>query len=358
VPALPEQVEYRFAGRSLVLADADAGIVLDWVPDALPEPPPSTPPSKDTGATGTKTLSFLRMPRKARSVRFAVLGDSGTGDANQRKVADMLWSYFEQDNRFKFALLLGDNLYASREAASDYRAAFLDPYKKFLDARVVFRATLGNHDLPAQADFPPFHMGGKERYSFTERNVKFVCLNSNKPTDPEQLHWLDDEFGNADGWRICFFHHPLYSSGEHASESRKIRAALEDALVRNHVNVVFSGHEHFYERATPQKNVQYFVSGAAAKLRRGDLAGASFTAFGWDREHSVMLVEIDGDTMYFQALGESGRTIDCGVLYRAPEGEQKGAKDDSTRAWLGACDDARAWAYREGNRQTASTTPP
>jgi hypothetical protein len=359
IPSLPEEVEYRFAGRAVVLVDADAGIVLDWIPDALPERPPAVPSSKDTGATGRKTVSFLRMPRKARSVRFAVLGDTGTGDTYQRKVADMLWSYYEQDNRFKFALLLGDNLYAARESASDYRAAFLDPYQKFLDARVVFHATLGNHDLPAQTDFPPFHMGGKERYSFTEHNVKFVCLNSNKPNDPDQLKWLDGELGSADGWRICFFHHPLYSSGVHASEAREIRADLEDALVRNHVNVVFSGHEHFYERVTPQKNIQYFVSGAAAKLRRGDLAGASFTAFGWDREHSVMVVEIDGDTMYFQSLGESGRTIDCGIVYRNAEGEKNGEKDESTRAWLGACNDARAWAFPEGNRQqTARATPP
>jgi hypothetical protein len=306
-----------------------------------------------------KTLSYLRMPRKARSLRFAVLGDTGTGDASQRKVADMLWSYYSQDNRFKFALLLGDNLYAVTETASDYRAAFLDPYQKFLDARVEFHATLGNHDLPAQVDFPPFGMGGKEHYSFTERNVKFVCLNSNKPTDPDQLKWLDGELGSAStGWRICFFHHPLYSSGTHAGDSRQTRAALEDALVRNHVNVVFSGHEHFYERPTPQNGIQYFVSGAAAKLRRGDLAGASFTAFGWDREHSVMVVEIDGDTMYFQALGESGRTIDCGVLYRTPDEAQKGAKDDSIRTWLGACNDARAWAYPEGNRQTARASSP
>ena len=83
----------------------------------------------------------------------------------------------------------------------------------------------------------------------------------------EVYDWLADELEHEDGWRICFFHHPLYSSGQHARESRDMRQYLEEHLVKNRVNVVFGGHEHFYERSKPQKSVQYFVSGAAAKLR-------------------------------------------------------------------------------------------
>jgi hypothetical protein len=343
LPPIPDQVEYRFAGRTLVLADAEAGIVLDYLPEVFPEPPSKAPPTETTAAVAPKAFAYLSMPRKANSVRFADLGDTGTGDANQRRVAEMLWDYYSQNNRFKFILLLGDNLYAGMESAADYERQFLQPYKTFLDARVQFHATLGNHDLAGQADFKPFNMGGHPYYSFKEGNVKFVSLNSNDPTEPKQLAWLDEQFAREDGWRICFFHHPLYSSGVHAQESAAMRTVLEAPLARNKVNVVFNGHEHFYERPKPQKGIHYFVDGASAKLRRGNLQPREFTAFGYDAEHSLMIVEIAGDAMFFQALGVSGRTIDCGVVYRSPAAESKDSSDAKTRGWLQECDAARTW---------------
>src|SRR5262245_39789512 len=284
LPELPDAVEYRFAGRTLVLSDKESGVVLDYIPGAFPEEPPKAPIERRVAAPGPKTLDYLTMPGKVRSVRFAVLGDTGTGDANQVRVAETLWNYYVQGNRFKFILLLGDNLYAGLESARDYERQFTVPYKRFLDARIQFHATLGNHDLATQDAFKPFGMGGRPYYSFKEGNAKFVALNSNEPADAEQLAWLDGQFAGWDGWRICFFHHPPYSSGVHADESEQIRQVLEGPLVRNKVNAVFSGHEHFYERSKPQKGIQYFIDGSSARLRRGDLRARAFTAYGYDRE--------------------------------------------------------------------------
>jgi len=38
LPPLPKELEYRFVGRTLVLRDRDAALILDYVPDALPKP--------------------------------------------------------------------------------------------------------------------------------------------------------------------------------------------------------------------------------------------------------------------------------------------------------------------------------
>ena len=83
--------------------------------------------------------------------------------------------------------------------------------------------------------------------------------------------------------------------------------------------MVFTGHEHFYERIKPQKGVQYFVSGSSAKLRRNDINDTGLTAFGYDQGYTFMLVEIVGDEMYFQAITSQGRTIDSGVVRKGPE---------------------------------------
>jgi calcineurin-like phosphoesterase family protein len=343
LPKIPDPIEYRFAGRTLVLADKEAGVVLDYIPGAFPEVPQKAPQERAAPAPDTKTFAYLAMPERVRSVRFAVLGDTGTGDASQAKVAETLWSYYAQGHRFKFILLLGDNLYAGMESARDYERQFTTPYKKFLDARIRFRATLGNHDLATQAAFEPFGMNGHPYYSFTEGNAKFVSLNSNEPSDPAQLAWLDKEFQGENGWRICFFHHPLYSSGVHSQEAVRIRALLENALVKNKVNVVFSGHEHFYERSKPQREIQYFVAGGSAKLRRGDLRPHDFTAFGYDGEQSLMIIEIAGDELFYQALTSSGKTVDCGVVPRTPESQARSAKDSKTQEWIRTCSAAVAW---------------
>ena len=352
LPPLPKEVEYRFSGRTLVLTDAEAVCVLDYIPNALPEAPQKSPGTTTASAPARKTYSYLVMPEIPRSLRFAVLGDTGTGGPDQRKMAETLWSYYSQGNRFKFILLLGDNLYAGLELASDYRRQFLDPYKAFLDARVEFRAALGNHDLAGQVDFPPFNMKGKPYYSFHEQYTTFVALNSNDPADPAQREWLDKQFSGDKDWRICFFHHPLFSSGTHALESKEMRGWLEEDLVRNQVNVVFSGHEHFYERIKPQHGVQYFVNGSAAKIRLGDLHPQEFTEFGYDKENVGMLVEIAGDSLFYQALGVSGRTIDCGVIYRTRDATTQGAQDKATRSWLRSCDEARSWLRTSPDNST------
>src|SRR5262249_23648770 len=154
---------------------------------------------------------------------------------------------------------------------------------------------------------------------FNEGNARFVALNSNRPADPEQLMWFDTAFGDTGTkWRIAFFHHPLYSSGLHEAESRNtIRPALEPPLLRNKVDVVFSGHEHLYERIAPQKGIRYFVSGGGGRRLYG-LNENGFDEVG-SSEHHFMALEIADDRMFFEANNLKGHLIDCGVLWRTPE---------------------------------------
>jgi hypothetical protein len=37
MPELPEQVRYRFVGRALILRDTDANVILDFIPDIVPD---------------------------------------------------------------------------------------------------------------------------------------------------------------------------------------------------------------------------------------------------------------------------------------------------------------------------------
>jgi predicted phosphodiesterase len=254
-------------------------------------------------------------PAGKDSVRFLAIGDTGTGDRPQLEVAAQIvraHAIFP----FTFAIMMGDNLYGS-EKASDYADKFERPYKPLLDAKVEFYASLGNHDETNQRLYKPFNMNGERYYSFKKGNVRFFALDSNY-FDQRQIDWLGKALADAgEDWKICFFHHPIYSSGGRHGSEVDLRAQLEPLLLEHGVQVVFAGHEHFYERLKPQKGIHYFVNGGGAKLRPGDITRTAMTAKGFDSDRSFMLVEIDGDVLRFQTLARTGKKVDQGEIRRS-----------------------------------------
>jgi hypothetical protein len=332
LPPLPKQLEYDFAGRTLLLRDVDAEVVVDYLPDALPPIQRAAPSAAPQATVPGAARSPLPMPSLRGGTVFALMGDMGSGDVSQQQVAQAMLTYFETARHFPFVLMLGDNLYDD-----DYTNEFLVPYKPLLDRGVKFYAALGNHDRDLEIHFKPFNMGDRDRYWFDQGNARFAVLNSNHPADPEQIKWLDTVFTDAgDKWRVAYFHHPLYSSGQHAAESRDvIRPALEQALVRNRVNVVFSGHEHLYERIKPQRGIAYFVSGGGGRYLY-DLKRSEFDEVGVSVHH-FMVAQVAGDRLFYEAITHDQKVLDCGVLFR-----QSNVKpDDDTTKWMAACDAAR-----------------
>src|SRR5918993_239620 len=256
----------------------------------------------------------LRLPAKAQSVKFAVIGDAGTGGDHQRAVADQLTAWRDRFP-FEFVVMVGDNMYGS-DKPQDYVRKFEQPYKTLLDAGVKFYASLGNHDNPNQRFYKPFNMNGERFYSFKPSltgGVRFFALESTYMT-PEQVAWLDKELkSSGSDWKIAMMHHPLYSSGDRHGSVLTLREQLEPTFVAHGVNVVLTGHDHFYERLKPQKGIAYFVVGSSAKLRRGDNT-SELTAKSYDDGFAFMLVEIEGDNFHFQTINEQGETVDSGVV--------------------------------------------
>jgi 3',5'-cyclic AMP phosphodiesterase CpdA len=301
---------------------------------AAPTAPLATATPAQAPANATLTL-----PRKDGSVRFAVVGDSGTGDRGQYEVAKQMVAAHDEFP-FDFVIMLGDNIIGA-DSPTDMANKFTTPYKALLDAGVLFHAALGNHDNPSQRFYKPFNMGGERYYAFqaskgrtanpTEGGVRFIALDSDY-LDKPQLDWLENELASSTlDWKILFFHHPLYSSGQTHGSALESRAILEPLFVKYGVSVVFSGHDHIYERIKPQEGgIVYWVSGAAGRLRKGDVQTADMVAKGFDSDNHFMIVEISGDDLYYQAISRTGETVDSGVVHRP------GAAEAAARAALTA----------------------
>jgi len=268
-------------------------------------------------AAPAQAAGQVPLPNKSNTLHFAVIGDNGTGDRPEYQLAEQLAAWYA---RFQFPLvvMMGDNIYGS-DRPQDFVNKFEAPYKTLLDKGVKFYASLGNHDSREQRHYKLYNMEGKLYYSFKapKEDVRFFALESTY-MDQDQLKWIEEELKKSgEKWKIAYFHHPLYSSaGTHGSQL-KLRAVLEPLFVQYNVSMVLNGHDHTYERIKPQNGIQYFVEGSSGQLRRGDLRrGSPLTAFGNDITNTFMLMEIDGDTLTFNAIDASGAVIDSGIISR------------------------------------------
>jgi len=255
----------------------------------------------------------IRLPLIPGSLSFAVIGDSGTGGGAQYQVAQRMVEA-HRGFPFEMVLMMGDNLYGRKEPV-DYVTKFEKPYRPLLEAGVKFYATLGNHDDPSERFYAPFHMADRYyEFKAPAQSVRFFVLDSNL-LDPAQIRWFVRALSAAsEDWKICFFHHPLYSSGTRYQPDEARRALLEPLLIRYGVSVVLAGHDHFYQRLMPQKGIQYFTSGGSAKLRLGDIRRSEISLAGFDQDYHFMLMEIAGGELYFQTISRTGKTVDSGVV--------------------------------------------
>lgn len=273
---------------------------------------------------GAAAPGTLLLPNAIASVKFAVIGDSGRGNQPQYEIAQQMETY-RKEFPYSFVIMNGDNIYDGPATTEDYLEKFERPYQPLLGAGVKFYATLGNHDDPRQVYYKPFNMDGHRYYTFRPpedpvtrlvTSVRFFAIDTTV-LDRQQLQWIEQQISVSDSaWKICFFHHPMYSSGRYQRASTAFRLALEPMFVKYGVDAVFAGHEHFYQRMMLQQGILHFTSGAAGSLREGDAAPAPFVAREFDRDYHFMLVEIERDVLSFQVIARTGETVDSGALHR------------------------------------------
>jgi predicted phosphodiesterase len=283
-------------------------VALSWSPPQAQTRTPAVP-------TPAAPLPTSTLPKASNSVKFLVIGDSGTGSRQQNEVGARIAEAYTLF-KFDFAIMVGDNLYGT-ENANAYVNKFQKPYKVVLDAGVKFYAALGNHDEPSQRLYKPFNMDDKRYYAFRRGDVEFFALDSTYMT-PEQIKWLAEALEKSDAkWKIPYFHHPIYSSGAKHGSELDLQVLIEPLFLKFGVDVVFSGHEHFYERLKPQKGIYYITQGGSAKLRENNIRpNSAMTAKGFDSDNSFTLIEVVEDQMFFETISRRGVVIDSGSMMR------------------------------------------
>lgn len=288
---------------------------------------------------------------------FFMIGDWGSGDSLQYRVAEAMAREFERrrntDCPVRFVLSNGDNIYGhlgllgfkgTGNEDRDWEQKFFRPYAPIL-AHVPFHPVLGNHDgneTEHQGDtavyLDNFFFPGNEParyYRFSYGGLAdFFALdstrnNQNGPPAPffgpesRQSTWLTQALRESRApWKIPYMHHPMFNAGPRHPSSITELKHWADAFAQAGVKVVFAGHEHNfqYTEVRPETyNIQFIVSGAGGELRASDVRSTmrqSFTA-GFAPQAHFCVVEIDGKTMRVTPLSYTAMRV------IGPNGEQK-----------------------------------
>ncbi len=147
-------------------------------------------------------------------------------------------------------------------------------------AEIPMMASIGNHDNgPGQGDtayynrlfsFPTNTQNNTEDYFFIEYgNAIFVALSTQtfgggETPMADQAAWLDQVLtDHPKKWKFVYLHHPPYTSHRsfnliftefdfnHPSNEKGQNPALVPIFDKHHVDIVFAGHNHYYERIGP-----------------------------------------------------------------------------------------------------------
>lgn len=281
------------------------------------------------------TYSFRTLPASG-DLDFAVWGDSGAGTAGQFGVARRI-----AEEAPDLVLHLGDIVYPEFTAGlTDTR--LLSVYRPILRSTPSFFAW-GNHDLyagtaaylaafrpPTNSTPPEEHLAERTLpefyYSFDAGDAHFAVLywpySSQYAMRPDcpQLRWLEQDLAASDKpWKFLTLHHPVNTSGGHRFDDYNRNGILDRVEVaerllpvakRHGVQMIFSGHDHNYERFHPAGSTHLIVSGGGGIILYGMTELDPGSACFEPRWHHVS-VRLRGDRLRLVAVDWEGRAFDA-----------------------------------------------
>jgi predicted MPP superfamily phosphohydrolase len=277
-------------------------------------------------AGGEAEFSF-RAPDQG-ILRLVVFGDCGSGDAAQLAVAGAIRS---EPLLPDLAMIVGDVIYPPF-AANSYDAKFFAPYGALL-AQLPFYALPGNHDYEFQGGRPffdvfslprngPAGLAPESSYWLERAGAQLIAHDTNQNAALLRLQsipWHNALARRPATFRLAFQHHAMYTSGPNFAEppSPQLRELLAPVYAATGVDIVFNGHDHFYERTRPIDGVIYVTTGAGGAELYPRVATNRFTlAFANDR-HGYTYVEVRGRTLLLRQMDTAGQGVDALELTKA-----------------------------------------
>jgi acid phosphatase len=263
-------------------------------------------------------------PPPADSLRFAAIGDHGTGGSAQREVARQLGLVHERQG-LDLVLLLGDSFYPAGVAdvdAPEWQSHFEGVYDS-ASLPIPFYAVAGNHDHKQRVEAQVAYTFRSARWRMPARHYRFerqivgmtigffgidtVALEQPFAGYANGLSWLEAALSASTAdLRIVFGHAPIWASPGRYGDNAKLEAALAPVLYEHDVAIYLAGHEHHLELQRPRDGLTQVISGAGATNR--DVDPGENTRFASSRA-GFFVFEIDEDDVRVQAISRDGELL-------------------------------------------------
>jgi len=244
-------------------------------------------------------------------IRFTTTGDFGGGTAAEVDVVNLM----KQQDPDLF-ITLGDNTY-ERGTLAEMDQNVFPQYADFLNSHGVVWV-LGNHDHTTQQGAPSienFFMPDRN-YSFDAGEAHFTVLEGDgshgyASGQPYYEFLRNDLAAHANArWKFVFFHYPAYSCGQHGSTAY-VDQYWVPLFDEYHVDAVFNGHDHDYERIRPDAaGVHYFVAGIGGKSADAIRHNCDFQQVGAAGIYGDLIVSVDHSTVRVDCVLIGGKLFD------------------------------------------------
>jgi hypothetical protein len=282
------------------------------------------------GATVSPTYKVGAWP-SGGTIRFAVYGDMRGGHRVHERISEAIGK-----EAADFVVVTGDLVLRGSDGG-DWQRFF--QVAADLLARTPYYPVAGNHDLGRSGherrlmnelfelpEPPAKRPAWGNWYSFDVADLHFVMLDSNAYKHSEQQAWLIDDLAaaRARGVRAIFaaVHDGPYSRGLHRG-NRYAQATYVPVLHKYGVDMLFSGHDHLYQRGEVD-GLRYAVSGGGGaplySVRCGNKGQRKCrVADGMkhiDSTYHYLLVTVRNRTLEMCPKRPDGTAVEACVSYR------------------------------------------
>lgn len=250
--------------------------------------------------------TFTTAPTGAEPFRFAVNGDNRSDSAGHASVVQATLPFAPD-----FVLNTGDI-----SDMTNY-TDFFNVEQDLLRNSVIFPAP-GNHDV---ASLYQYGFDRPDHYAFRWGNAFFVSISTDADysVGSSQYTWVQQQLAAAKAdatvkWIVACHHYPVYSSGTTHGSTQAVIDSLNGLYKQYAVDLVFTGHEHNYERVE-KDGIVYVVSGGGGVGTYPLGSPVSGHQYGESTRH-VVIIDVDGGSLDLKAYRPDGTLMDSRHLQK------------------------------------------
>jgi len=261
----------------------------------------------EQGGSTSAGASFRTAVEPGTSFRFAWLADvrGGTG------IHDMIAARISDAN--PAVSLYGGDLCSSSSYRS-FKDEFFRPRELELASHVPFFNATGNHErwstnTKAFTQAPVSSSGKQEYYSFDYGDVHVLVLNNEITStmgSPQYRFAERDLKESTNKWNIVISHKPAYCEGGHGNDV-EMEAMSENLFEKYHVDIVLSGHSHFFQHSLVNK-IHHFVIGTAGAPIYTPENGPNVLKYAAD--YCYAIGDVTPTTLHLVVYNDHGKVLD------------------------------------------------